>query len=264
MKTKRMTNAGDNYLICDCRENFTKTEMMDLLIQCRGVNLVFLKNSPDADAEINTYDAAQHNIGISVGAILCAAEYLHKEFLAGPKLSIKTHDIVYSVFTAPEDQGDNENTLALKTNSEEFASDERDKTLRTQRICLDDLSFNLTSVFIGQPHAVVFCDSLTNYPLIQVANGLRINGFISYDTNVVVAKVINPNHIMIRIHNSVQEELRASGNAAMAAAIASFVNRFTPRTIDVICIGGNYIVHVSPNNNQIEIKGKVEIQEVNC
>lgn len=69
--------------------------------------------------------------------------------------------------------------------------------IENNSICLEDLLLNATNIFVGHLYAVVFCDSLETFPLARVSNDLRANRLISYDTDIVAAKVLNPNQIKI-------------------------------------------------------------------
>lgn len=91
-----------------------------------------------------------------------------------------------------------------------------------------------------------------------MANDFRVNRRVSYGTDIVAAKVLNPNQMKIRIHSSTRGKICASGNAAVAAT-AAFVNRFTPHKIEVICTGGKYTGYLSPRNNQVGIVGQAKL-----
>ena len=180
---------------------------------------------------------------------MCAAKYLHEESDDEKILVIKTHDMVHSVYIPTQGmQKERRYTVELEL----FTSLEN-------TILMENLTFNMTNVFIGRPYAVVFCDSLETFPLAQVANDLRVSRLITYDTDIVAAKVLNPNQIKIRIYNRMRGELYASGNAAVAVATVAFANRFTPDKVEVICTGGAYITSLSPkNDNQVKIVGEVK------
>ena len=262
MKIREMNNSGDKYLICDFRGIFEPVSLTGLLQTYKGMNIVFLYASGEADGRIRVFHPSGREMETSAGAILCTAIYLKENGdVAGPKVFIKSKSMLHIAFIYPEDypeKGILMEMAAPRFHKNDFCADWKEPFMVDRQFILDNAIVRLTCVFVGEPYAVLFCDDLSNFPLEKTVQELQAKNILPPQTSVLAAHVSGSVDMEIRIYDYLQGEIPASGNGAAAAVAAAILNKLTARNVTVICKGGNFILHILATNNHMMLTGNAK------
>lgn len=261
MKIREMTNSGDKYLICDFRGIFEPVSLPGLLQTYKGMNIVFLYASGEADARIRVFHPSGREMETSAGAVLCTAVYLQENGdVVGPKVFIKSKSMLHTAFIYPEDypeEGILMEMAAPRFHKNDFCADWKEPFMVDRQFILDNATVRLTCVFVGEPYAVLFCDDLSNFPLEETATELKAKDIISSKAGLIAAHVSGSVDMEIRIYDYLQGEKPASGNGAAAAVAAAILNKLTARNVTVVCKSGVFILHILSWTNHIMLTGEV-------
>ena len=106
-------------------------------------------------------------------------------------------------------------------------------------IDLGDQSVTIAAVSMGNPHAVLFVDELESAPVSTIGPRLEKHPRFPNRVNVGFAKVINRQHLKLRVHERGAGETRACGSGACAAAVAAIQQGLVDSPVTVGLTGGN-------------------------
>lgn len=113
---------------------------------------------------------------------------------------------------------------------------------------IKDSSFKITAVSMGNPHSVIFVDTLTD----DLVNGfgplIECHPFFPKKTNVEFVKVLSNNEIAIRVWERGCGETQACGTGACASVVAGIINKLH---------GKNVTVHLPGGDLEVEWQGNV-------
>jgi diaminopimelate epimerase len=88
-------------------------------------------------------------------------------------------------------------------------------------------------VSMGNPHAILFVDTLTEYPIQTMGSMIATHKLFPKGTNVGFVEVVTPNHIRLRTFERGAGETFACGSNACAAVVAGIINRQLAHTVTV-------------------------------
>jgi diaminopimelate epimerase len=93
--------------------------------------------------------------------------------------------------------------------------------------------YRITALSTSNPHAVIFVDDVENAPLCEIGPKIEHHPAFPNRTNVELVQIIDRNNIRMRIWERGCGETLASGSGSSASAVASMVNGFTDRKVNV-------------------------------
>lgn len=101
----------------------------------------------------------------------------------------------------------------------------------------------VTCVSMGNPHCVVFVESLGDYPVAEMGSLLEKHGLFPKRTNVEFAKVIDKGHLAVRVWERGAGETLACGTGACASLVAAMLNGLCDKRSLVSLPGGDLEVN---------------------
>ncbi len=118
--------------------------------------------------------------------------------------------------------------------------------------------YDITAVSMGNPHAVIFCDEITDELVLAEGPKLEIAPIFPKKANIEFAKVIDRNHICMRVWERGSGETLACGTGACATLVAAVLNDLTERTCRLSLLGGVLEVRWDATTNHVMLKGGAE------
>lgn len=103
-------------------------------------------------------------------------------------------------------------------------------------------SHAVTAVSMGNPHAVIFRDDIDDLDLPRIGPHFENNPMFPQKTNTEFVTVLSRTRIRMRVWERGAGETLACGTGACAAVVASALNGYTERSVDVELRGG--VLHV--------------------
>ena len=122
-------------------------------------------------------------------------------------------------------------------------------------IALESRKVNITAVSMGNPHAVIFMDSLEELDIQKSGPKVEHHPLFPRRTNTEFAQVISPTHIKMRVWERGAGETLACGTGACATAVAAVLNGKTERKVTLELLGGNLEIEWSEDDNHVYMTG---------
>lgn len=116
---------------------------------------------------------------------------------------------------------------------------------------------NITAVSMGNPHGVIFVDSLDDVDVHALGRELELHPMWPDRANIEFVEIISNNHIRMRVWERGSGETMACGTGACAAAVAAALNGYTGRDVKVSLLGGDLYIRWKPDGH-ILMRGPAE------
>lgn len=131
------------------------------------------------------------------------------------------------------------------------------RDIRYHSIYIDGITFNLTLISMGNPHAVNFVEDVGKVPLKEWGPKIENHPDFPNRTNVEFVQVVDKGHINVRVWERGAGETLACGSGACAVTVASIVNNYTDRNVEVTLPGGKLYIEWDRENG-IFMEGPAE------
>ncbi len=202
----KMSGAGNDFVIFDARKeaiSLTPTQIKKISdrknIGCD--QLIVIKNSAEADCEMEIYNSDGSMSGACGNATRCVASLLEKN-----EVKIKTAAGILKCQRS-------DNLISVDMGAPKFAKD----------VALH--GFNFSCVDVGNPHAVTFIDQkISDEKFFDVGPKVELDKTFPKKTNVEFAQIISDDLIEVRVWERGAGETLACGSGACAVAVAAIKN----------------------------------------
>jgi diaminopimelate epimerase len=112
-----------------------------------------------------------------------------------------------------------------------------------------DREFKITCVSMGNPHAVIVVNDLSNFPVSYYGPMIENHFMFPKRTNVEFIEVINPVKIKMRVWERGSGETMACGTGASAAAVALNIKGIAERKVTVHLLGEDLFIEWAGDNH---------------
>ena len=109
--------------------------------------------------------------------------------------------------------------------------------------------YKFTAVSMGNPHAVIFVDDITDEQVLQDGPLAEVHDLFPNKINVEFVKIISPTEVQMRVWERGAGETLACGTGASAVTVACVLNDLTARKITVHLVGGDLEIEWAENNH---------------
>ncbi len=245
----KMHGAGNDYIYIDATVE-TPHELSDLSRRMSDVHfgigsdgLVAIMRSEVADFRMRMFNSDGSEAEMCGNASRCVGKYVYErgltdktvvtlETLAGIKvLHLHVADGVVESVTldmgAPELRP--ELVPVLSRNPEAKIAEQE---------TVDGITYEITGVSMGNPHAVIFTDSITDSQVLGQGPKLEVADIFPRKANIEFAHVIDRGTIEMRVWERGTGETFACGTGACATAVAAVLNGLADRDVEMRLRGG--------------------------
>jgi len=123
------------------------------------------------------------------------------------------------------------------------------------QLCTDDQSFAAVPVSIGNPHAVLFVDSVVSAPVTEVGAKLTRHPLFPEGANIEFCEVVEPGFIRLRVFERGVGETRACGSGACAAVVAGILTERLRDRVKVSLPGGKIRINWGGPGQSLKMTG---------
>lgn len=132
----------------------------------------------------------------------------------------------------------------------------KEMPVKNLKLKIEDKEFNFTAVSMGNPHAITFIDEdVKEFELEKYGKPVEINDAFPKRTNVEFIHIVDRNNIKMRVWERGAGETLACGTGACASAVASVLNGYTDRNVNVELLGGTLEIEWNEENNHVYMTG---------
>lgn len=114
---------------------------------------------------------------------------------------------------------------------------------------VDGKEIKVTCVSMGNPHAVVFVDTITDDDVFVTGRKLEVHPFFPQKTNVEFCKVISRDKLSMRVWERGTGETLACGTGACATLVAAVINGLCDRRAELQLLGGRLFIEWRDDNH---------------
>ena len=274
MKFTKMHGCGNDYVYVDCTKevipNISETaiRVSDRHFGIGSDGLILIKASDVADFEMDMYNADGSRGKMCGNGIRCVAKYVYDHGLTDKTTitvntlsGIKTLKLTVEdgkVSKVRVDMGEPELIPAqvpVKASVLGLADDRREAIV-AEPLEIKGRSYDITCVSMGNPHCITFIgEDVRNFPLEAVGPVFEKHELFPERVNTEFINVIDKDHLRMRVWERGSGETLACGTGACAVAVASYLNGFTGRSVDIDRLGGHLEVVYDEKTNHVFMTG---------
>lgn len=274
MKFTKMHGCGNDYVYVDCTKevipNISETaiRVSDRHFGIGSDGLILIKASDVADFEMDMYNADGSRGKMCGNGIRCVAKYVYDHGLTDKTTitvntlsGIKTLKLTVEdgkVSKVRVDMGEPELIPAqvpVKASVLGLADDRREAIV-AEPLEIKGRSYDITCVSMGNPHCITFIgENVRNFPLEAVGPVFEKHELFPERVNTEFINVIDKDHLRMRVWERGSGETLACGTGACAVAVASYLNGFTGRSVDIELLGGHLEVVYDEKTNHVFMTG---------
>jgi len=119
----------------------------------------------------------------------------------------------------------------------------------------DKVSYNITTVSMGNPHAVIFTEKIDELNLQETGTIIENSPIFPNRINTEFIEPVDSTHIKMRVWERGSGETMACGTGACAAVVAGVLNGINERKTFVQLLGGELLVEWRESNNHVYLTG---------
>ena len=230
--------------------------------------LILIKASDVADFEMDMYNADGSRGKMCGNGIRCVAKYVYDHGLTDKTTitvntlsGIKTLKLTVEdgkVSKVRVDMGEPELIPAqvpVKASVLGLADDRREAIV-AEPLEIKGRSYDITCVSMGNPHCITFIgEDVRDFPLEEVGPVFEKHELFPERVNTEFINVIDKDHLRMRVWERGSGETLACGTGACAVAVASYLNGFTGRSVDIELLGGHLEVVYDEKTNHVFMTG---------
>ena len=118
-----------------------------------------------------------------------------------------------------------------------------------------EIEYNITTVSMGNPHAVIFTSGILELDLPKIGPVIENATIFPRRTNTEFIEVVDDSHVKMRVWERGSGETMACGTGACAAVVAGVLNEKNSRKTTVELLGGELTIEWKEADNHVYLTG---------
>ena len=262
----KMHGIGNDYIYVDCfKEQFTVDDAVTYApilsnrhysIGADGIILIMPSNIADVQMRMFNYDGSESEM--CGNGIRCVAKYAYDNNISrNNPMKIKTlRGILEAKLFIKNDEVD---SVEINMDSPILEGLKIPTTINKERIIdepinIDGKTYYFTCVSMGNPHCVIFVDSIDDIDISKIGSYIENNSIFPNRTNVEFVEIINKGEVRQRTWERGSGETLACGTGASAVCVAGFISGRTDNVILNHLLGGDLVLRYE--NDTVFMKGE--------
>ena len=267
-KALKMDGLGNDFVIIDQRQKniaLSKDQIIKIcdrdFIGCD--QLIYIKNSDNADAELEFYNSDGSGSDACGNGTRCVAYLLSKEKnIKNISLKVGSKQLNSKLL----DDGQVETIIGVpKTDWKEIPLSENLDT-KNLGLSIKDNNNKETvggiGINVGNPHTIFFVNEIENFSIEKIGPEIENHKLFPERCNFTLAQKINKNHYRVKVWERGAGLTKACGTAACATAVAANLENLENSRTEIEFSLGKLVISID-ENQQIHMKGPVSsIKEI--
>lgn len=242
----KMHGIGNDYIYISCfQETVTDPEKLSIFMSnvrfgVGSDGLVLILPSEVADFRMRIFNADGSEAMMCGNATRCVGKYVYEhgmtdktevslETNSGIKyLTLYVNEATNKVDAVKVDMG-----KAILKPAEIPVADDGDRFI-AKPVVVDGVSYDMTCVSMGNPHAVVFLPEIDSLDLEKMGPSFEHHPLFPNRVNTEFIRVIDDHTLQMRVWERGSGETFACGTGACAAAVASVLNGYCKREQEIL------------------------------
>lgn len=242
----KMHGIGNDYIYINCfQETVTDPEKLSIFMSnvrfgVGSDGLVLILPSEVADFRMRIFNADGSEAMMCGNATRCVGKYVYEhgmtdktevslETNSGIKyLTLYVNEATNKVDAVKVDMG-----KAILKPAEIPVADDGDRFI-AKPVVVDGISYDMTCISMGNPHAVVFLPEIDSLDLEKIGPSFEHHALFPNRVNTEFIRVIDDHTLQMRVWERGSGETFACGTGACAAAVASVLNGYCKREQEIL------------------------------
>ncbi len=251
----KMEGLGNDFILTDgisdeqiggIRETFAR--LCDRKIGIGADGIIFILPSASCDFRMRIFNSDGSEAEMCGNGIRCFAKYLKiKGISQSDPVTIET--LAGPVTVGQVDRDTFRVTMGkpvLKPEliplNMEMVQESGAERFMMQPLEIDGKVFDISAVSMGNPHAVLYADALTDELVCGIGPAIECHELFPKKTNVEFIKVLSDREIQMRVYERGCGETSACGTGACAAVVSGIINGLHGKRVVVHLPGGDLLV----------------------
>lgn len=264
----KMHGIGNDYIYINCfQETVTDPEKLSIFMSnvrfgVGSDGLVLILPSEVADFRMRIFNADGSEAMMCGNATRCVGKYVYEhgmtdktevslETNSGIKyLTLYVNEATNKVDAVKVDMG-----KAILKPADIPVADDGDRFI-AKPVVVDGVSYDMTCVSMGNPHAVVFLPEIDSLDLEKMGPSFEHHPLFPNRVNTEFIRVIDDHTLQMRVWERGSGETFACGTGACAAAVASVLNGYCKREQEILIhLRGGDLRIIYHNNESVTMIG---------
>jgi diaminopimelate epimerase len=241
----KMEGLGNDFIIThDVKEkdiSSLQNQIVKLCDRRKGIGadgVIFVLESSVCDYKMRIFNSDGSEAEMCGNGIRCFAIYVNLlDLNSSPKLTIETP----AGKKTTEVVGNNRVTVNMGV---PVLDAEKIPVIDTGRVSMkqllvDNREFAITCVSMGNPHAVIYPDTITDELVLGYGPKIEKHSYFPKKTNVEFVKVLSKNELQMRVWERGCGETLACGTGACATVVSGIINALHDKSVTVHLPGGD-------------------------
>lgn len=269
MKFTKMHGCGNDYIYIDgTSEKISQEEKPDFVRRVSdrhfgigGDGVIFINPSEEADFEMEMYNADGSRAEMCGNGIRCVAKYVYDKGLTDKTdiSVISCGKIKYLQLFLKNGKVD---TVRVNMGAPELTPAQipviveagKEKVIG-EPITVQGKEYKMTCVSMGNPHAVIFMDNVTDLEIEKIGPFFENHERFPNRTNTEFVKVIDRKTVQMRVWERGTGETLACGTGCCATVVSCILNGLTDDTVTVKLLGGELEITWDREANLVYMTG---------
>ena len=267
MKFTKMQGCGNDYVYVNgMEEKLDEAKKPDIVrflsdrhFGIGGDGVIFINKGKAADFEMEMWNADGTRAQMCGNGIRCVAKYVYdNRMVNSTNFTIESFGkIKYMDCTVKDDK-----VVSVRVNMGEPIIEAKlvpvisnNEKAIDEEITVQGKTYKMTCVSMGNPHAVVFMEDVANLDIEKIGPFFENHERFPERTNTEFVKVIDKEHVEMRVWERGTGETLACGTGCCATTVACILNGLTSDKVTVKVLGGEIICEWDKKENVVYMTG---------
>lgn len=265
MKFTKMQGCGNDYVYVNCFKervddaSKTAVKISDRHFGIGSDGLILIKPSDKADFMMDMYNADGSKSQMCGNGIRCVAKYVYDYGMTDKsRISIETGAGIKYLDLKVEADRVTEVTVDMGTpitDPKLIPVVSEQEQIIAMPITVGGISYKMTCVSMGNPHAIVFVDDIKSIDIEKVGSLFENHTMFPERTNTEFIHVIDRHTIDMRVWERGSGETLACGTGACASVYACILSGLTEDEVTVKLLGGELKIRYDKDKDTIFMTG---------
>ena len=242
----KMHGIGNDYIYINCfQETVTDPEKLSIFMSnvrfgVGSDGLVLILPSEVADFRMRIFNADGSEAMMCGNATRCVGKYVYEHGMTDKtEVSLETNSGIKYLTLYVNEATNNVDAVkvdmgkAILKPAEIPVADDGDRFI-AKPVVVDGVSYDMTCVSMGNPHAVVFLPEIDSLDLEKIGPSFEHHPLFPNRVNTEFIRVIDDHTLQMRVWERGSGETFACGTGACAAAVASVLNGYCKREQEIL------------------------------
>ncbi len=267
MKFTKMQGCGNDYIYVNCFEekvpnpSETAIKVSDVHFGIGSDGMILISPSESADFKMSMYNADGSEGKMCGNGIRCVAKYVYDNGLTDKTtITVETLSGIKTLDMTIEDG----RAVSVKVDMGKAQTKPElipvimpgDKSIvKNEPVVIDGKEYRITCVSMGNPHCIVFVDSVKDIDIEKIGPMFENNPIFPDRINTEFIQVTDRKNINMRVWERGSGETFACGTGACASVVAGVLNGKTDNEVCVHLLGGDLDIKYMEEDGTVFMTG---------